>query len=80
MAFHPQGDGQTERMNRTILQKLTKVVGLTCDDWDEILLLTLLGYNTEKHTSTKVPPFRTMFHRDLNLPSKSPLTFVERQR
>ena len=46
-AFWPQGDGQTEHMNQTIIGKLAKVVGPNCDDWDEILPLTLLGYNTE---------------------------------
>ena len=48
-AFHPQGDGQTEHMNRNIIAKLAKTVSPSCDDWNVWLPMTMLAYNTELH-------------------------------
>lgn len=36
-AYHPQSDGQTERMNRTVEEILRHYVGPHQDDWDERL-------------------------------------------
>ena len=36
-AYHPQSDGQTERMNRTVEEILRHYVGPRQDDWDERL-------------------------------------------
>jgi hypothetical protein len=36
-AFHPQTDGQTERVNRVLEDMLRHYVSSVQDDWDELL-------------------------------------------
>jgi hypothetical protein len=56
-AFHPQSDGQTERVNRVLEEFLRSYVGPTQDDWDELLPLAEYAINNSVHTSTKFTPF-----------------------
>jgi len=51
-AFHPQTDGQTERVNRTMEQMLRMFVNSAQDDWDEFLPLVEFAYNNASHDST----------------------------
>ena len=37
-AFHPQSDGQTERMNRTVEDMLRHFVSPTMTNWDDLLV------------------------------------------
>jgi transposase InsO family protein len=45
-AYHPQTDGLTERMNRTVEQVLRKYVNDVQDDWDEHLPAVQFSLNT----------------------------------
>ena len=36
-AFHPQSDGQTERINRTLEQMIRAYVNDKQDNWDKLL-------------------------------------------
>ena len=56
-AYHPQTDGQTERMNRTIEQVLRSVVNVEQRDWDEQLPLVEFAINNAKQASTGESPF-----------------------
>jgi hypothetical protein len=56
-AFHPQTDGQTERVNRTMEQMLRMFVNSAQDDWDEFLPLVEFAYNNASHDSTGNTPF-----------------------
>jgi transposase InsO family protein len=57
--FHPQGNGSVERWNRTLLTDLRAMAGLT-DNWDEVIPLACLRYNTTVHSATKLTPFQAM--------------------
>ena len=56
-AFHPQTDGQTERVNRTLEQMLRMFVGPRQDDWDELLPALEFACNNAVHDSTGHTPF-----------------------
>src|ERR1051325_4161804 len=56
-AFHPQTDGQTERMNRTLEEMLRAYTTYHQNQWDECLSATEFAYNNSKQTSTGQTPF-----------------------
>ena len=56
-AYHPQTDGQTERMNQEIKQYLRIFVNHRQDDWSEWLSLAEFSYNDKIHSSTSYSPF-----------------------
>lgn len=56
-AFHPQTDGQTERLNQTIEQYLRFYTAHRQDDWTDHLALAEFTYNNSVHASTGVSPF-----------------------
>src|SRR5947209_2006041 len=56
-AYHPQTDGQTERLNRTLEEMLRAYVGYKQDNWDDYLPMAEFAYNNAKQTSTGLTPF-----------------------
>jgi transposase InsO family protein len=56
-AYHPQGDGQTERVNQELEQYLRLFVNQRQDDWTDLLPLAEFQYNNHVHSSTQHPPF-----------------------
>ena len=56
-AYHPQTDGQTEVVNRIIIQALRGFVGAAQDNWDLILPSIEFAYNTSYHSAIKTSPF-----------------------
>ncbi|MCG8668213.1 MAG: DDE-type integrase/transposase/recombinase, partial [Pseudomonadales bacterium] len=56
-AFHPQTDGQTERMNRVIEDTLCHFVGPRQDEWDELLPYVEFAINNSKAAVTGHTPF-----------------------
>jgi len=56
-AYHPESDGQTERVNQTLEQYMRSYCTYQQDDW--VLLLPLAGhtYNTSTSESTKATTF-----------------------
>ena len=67
-AYHPQGNGQVERFNRTLESMLSKVASENQRNWDENLQKVLFAYRTAVHDSTGYTPFLVMFGRSPNLP------------
>ena len=61
-AYHPQGDGMVERLNRSLLQMLRSYVEQEAD-WERYLPLVMFAYRTTVHSSTKVSPFMLMYGR-----------------
>ena len=55
--YHPQMDGQTERVNQELKQYLCLFVNQRQDDWDDLLPLTEFQYNNHVHSVTKESPF-----------------------
>ena len=62
-AYHPETDGQTERVNQVLEQYLRMYTSYHQDDWDIWLPLAELAYNNSEHTSTKQTPFFTVYGR-----------------
>jgi hypothetical protein len=56
-AYHPETDGQTERVNRVLQDCLRHYVSPTQDDWDAHLPYIEFAINTSKHASTLETPF-----------------------
>ncbi|KAJ9529817.1 hypothetical protein QJQ45_022213 [Haematococcus lacustris] len=56
-AYHPQTDGQTERMNRVIEEMLRHYIRPDQKDWAEHLPLVEFAINNAKQESTRCTPF-----------------------
>ncbi|BHF69809.1 hypothetical protein SprV_0301285600 [Sparganum proliferum] len=68
--FHPAGNGQTERTNKTLVSFLRSMVDQSrADSWDDLLPRCLLAYRATIHSSTSFSPHMMLFGRDLRLPS-----------
>ena len=67
--FHPRSDGQTERMNRTILTMLRATAQDNPDDWPDRLPSILSAYRMTPHCTTGVSPNYAMLGRDTRAPS-----------
>jgi len=57
-AFHPQTDGQMERMNQELEQYLRMFIDHRQEQWPEWLGTAEFAYNNKVHTGTKVLPFK----------------------
>lgn len=56
-AYHPQTDGQTERVNQSLEQFLRLYTSHLQDDWDEWLPIAEFQYNNSVNSSTGFTPF-----------------------
>ena len=56
-AYHPQTDGQTERVNQELEQYVRIFTSERQDDWDELLPLGEFQYNNHVHSATQTVPF-----------------------
>ena len=56
-AYHPQADGQTERVNQELEQYLRLFVNERQDDWADLLPMAEFQYNNHIHSSTRQTPF-----------------------
>ncbi|MBW0508002.1 hypothetical protein O181_047717 [Austropuccinia psidii MF-1] len=63
-AFHPETDGQTERVKQILDMYLWIYVSYHQDDWHTWLPLAEFAYNNAEHSSTKQSPFFTSYGRN----------------
>jgi transposase InsO family protein len=56
-AYHPQTNGQTERVNQTLEQYLRHYVNFQQNDWTGLLPMAQFAYNNAMHATTKETPF-----------------------
>jgi hypothetical protein len=63
-AFHPQTDGQTERMNQVLEQYLRIFCNDQQNNWTNLLPLAEFAYNNSIHSSTGLSPFKANYGFD----------------
>lgn len=56
-AYHPQTDGQTERVNQSLEQYLHFYCNYRTNNWSKFLPAAEFAYNNQAHESTKSSPF-----------------------
>ena len=55
--YHPEGDGQTERVNQTLEQYLRMYCNYQQDNWSDLLPIAEFAYNNAPNDSTGLSPF-----------------------
>jgi len=63
-AFHPQTDGQTERVNQELEQYLRMFIDHRQEQWPEWLGTAEFAYNNKAHSSTQTSPFKANYGQD----------------
>jgi hypothetical protein len=68
-AYHPESDGQTERVNQIVETYLRFYINYDQDDWSDFLPLAEFAYNNASHSSTSESPFflNKGFHPTLDI-------------
>jgi len=86
--FHPQTDGQTERMNQELEQYLRFFIEHRQKDWPEWLAAAEFAINNKVHMATKVLPFMANYGKEMRMGGdirkkgkvESATAFVERMK
>src|SRR5277367_378979 len=73
---HPQGDGQTERVNQTLEQYLRCYCNYQQDNWSVLLALAEFAYNNAPNATTGISPFfaNKGYHPNLTVHPERDLT------
>ncbi|KAH7624275.1 putative Transposon Tf2-6 polyprotein [Nannochloris sp. 'desiccata'] len=68
-SYHPQTDGQTERVNRVLEEMLRSFCVLEPETWVNFLPQARFAYNTAVTNSTKMSPFEVVHGHSPRLPT-----------
>jgi len=63
-AYHPQTDGQMERINQKLEQYLRVFIDHRQEQWPDWLGTAEFAYNNKIHTTTKILPFKANYGQD----------------
>jgi hypothetical protein len=66
--YHPQTNGQTERVNGTLVSILRKTIMDSKRDWDVKLTAALWAYRTTFKVTTQATPFSLVYGLEATLP------------
>ena len=67
-SYHPQSDGQTERMNQVLENMLRTWVNSRQDNWENLLPCAEFAMNNSYSSSVSTTPFRVVTGQDPNTP------------
>lgn len=67
-AYHPEGNGTSERFNQVLLDMISAYVADNQSDWDEHLPLLTSAYRSCVHDTTGYSPNMLMLGRETHLP------------
>jgi len=67
-SHHPQIDGQTEVVNKTLSQLLRTIVQKNLKNWEDCLSYAEFAYNRTVHSSTNCSPFEVVYGFNLLTP------------
>eukprot|EP00253_Pinus_taeda_P031488 PITA_31488 len=71
IAYHPETDGKTERVNQVLEDMLRMYVMDQQSHWEKYLSLVEFAYNNSYHSSIGMPPFEALYGR----PYRTPLSW-----
>jgi transposase InsO family protein/murein DD-endopeptidase MepM/ murein hydrolase activator NlpD len=77
-AFHPQTDGQTERLNQILEQYLRSYVNHQQDNWVQLLPMAQFAYNSADTSTTKMSPFYANYMHEPEA-YREPISGIEAQ-
>ena len=66
--YHPQGNGQTERYNRTLCSLIRSLDSKDRKRWPELLSHLTFIYNSTPHGITGIAPYTLLFGREPTVP------------
>jgi transposase InsO family protein len=67
-SYHPQTDGQTERINQILEDMLRESIQHFDKSWDKCLSLAEFSYNNSYQASLKMAPFDALYRRRCRTP------------
>ena len=67
-SFHPQTNGQTERVNQVLKDLLRTYVKDHPSKWEDYLHLVEFSYNNNYQASARFSPFKILYGRKSNTP------------
>ena len=67
-AYYPQGNGQSERFNRSLISLLTTLEPSQKGHWPKLLPELTYFYNSTPHATTGLSPYALMFGQEPRLP------------
>ena len=71
--FHPQTDGQTERVNQVVEDMLRMCIIDFGNGWDKYMALVEFTYNNSYQASIKMSPYEALYGK----PCRTPLNWDE---
>ncbi|UYV79989.1 K02A2.6-like [Cordylochernes scorpioides] len=74
-AYHPQTNGLTERLNKTLTDMISMYVDVDQKNWDNILPYVTFAYNTARQETTGYSPFFLVHGREVETPLDSILPY-----
>ncbi|UYV84721.1 hypothetical protein LAZ67_X003197 [Cordylochernes scorpioides] len=66
-AYHPQTNGLTERLNKTLANMIAMYVSVEQKDWKVFLPYVTFAYNTAKQDTTGFTPFKLIHGREAEI-------------
>ena len=66
--YHPEGDGQCERLNRTLINMLKSIPENEKKNWKDHLQKLMFAYNSTINKTTQFSPFFLLFGREPRMP------------